>query len=316
MEIICSFWDSNLKPERHLHPSQVYPNGLGTLLSLAQFPGKIRLINWLGSVVGRFAAEADCRPVKGARVSVSLSDRIGRLMWAGSYEPELVRLLKGFLDPGMTLVDVGAQVGYFSVVAAALVGQTGAVHSFEPDPDCFSKLRENAQAYAWIKTYNSAVADFSGRITFYPSPEQGESGWGAIFDDSGKRAEITVGACSLDIWASASRPERVDFIKIDVEGAECRVLDGAKALIAETRPLLWVEVNEVCLSRDGKSPSHLLKRLLELNYVTQGFGERSLRSVENIVAIPAERSDIFERLARAGVNLFHLHPPSDVGELM
>lgn len=112
-----------------------------------QFRGKGRLTNWMGEMASRFVPEADCHPVPGARVSVSLNDRVGRLMWTGCYEPELVALLRQVLDPGATFVDVGAHIGYFSIVAAALVGESGAVQSFEPDPDCFSRLVVNSCAY-------------------------------------------------------------------------------------------------------------------------------------------------------------------------
>jgi FkbM family methyltransferase len=281
-------------------------NGTGALLALSQFPGKVRLSNLLGRVASRFTPEADCQPLKGAWVTVSLSDRIGRLMWTGCYERELVRLLERVLDSGMAFVDIGAQIGYFSVTAAARVGKSGAVYSFEPDPDCYSNLVRNGQHYPWIKAYNSVVADFTGHVSFYRSPKQGESGWGAIFNDDGKRAEVKVQACSLDGWATATRPERIDFIKVDVEGAECRVLDGARSLIAKTRPLLWVEANEVCLSRDGKSVSLLLQQLVKLDYVPEALGDRRSHSVQNIVAVPKEKTELFARIALAGVELFDL----------
>ena len=94
----------------------------------ARFRGKMRLTNWGGGIARRFVEEVDCQPVLGARVTVSLSDRIGRMMRTGCYEPELVELLRLVLDLAMTFVDVGAQVGYFSTAAAALVGRAGAVH--------------------------------------------------------------------------------------------------------------------------------------------------------------------------------------------
>jgi len=272
-------------------------------MALVQFRGKGRLTNWMGEMASRFAPEADCHPVPGARVSVSLNDRIGRLMWTGCYEPELVALLRQVLDPGTTFVDVGAHIGYFSIVAAALVGESGAVHSFEPDPDCFSRLVLNSRAYPWVTTYNSAVADRNGEISFYRSPKQSESGWGAIFNEDGKRAELSVRVCTLDNWMSEEGIEKISVLKMDVEGSEYRVLEGAQALIARTRPMMWVEANAVCLSRDAKSVSLLLRRLIGWDYVIQGVWDRRSSSMENIVAIPRERTDLFERIARANLGL-------------
>jgi len=283
--------------------SRALTNSVGRILGPIQFRGKVRLTNWAGKIASAFVAEAECHPVPGARVIVSLNDRVGRLMWTGSYEPELVALLRTVLDPGMTFLDVGAHIGYFSIIAAALVGEKGAVYSFEPDPDCFSRLAVNSSVYPWVKTHNSAVANRDGEICFYRSPTQSESGWGAIFDADGKREELSVRVCTLDNWISKERIEKIDVLKMDVEGSEYRVLEGARGLIARTRPLMWVEANSACLSRDTKSVSLLLGRLLRWDYVTQGFCDRHSTSVENIVAIPKERAELLERIACANLGL-------------
>jgi FkbM family methyltransferase len=272
-------------------------------MATVQFRGKGRLTNSMGQVASRFTPVADCHPVAGAQVSVSLNDRVGRWMWTGCYELELVALLKRVLDVGMTFVDVGAQIGYFSVIAAALVGERGMVHSFEPDPDNFLRLEANSRAYPWVTAHNSAVGDCNGEIAFYRSPIQSESGWGALFNEDGTRMRVSVRVCTLDSWASAAGIEHINVMKMDVEGAEYRVLDGAEALIARTRPVMWVEANEVCLARDGKSVSLLLQRLTGWGYVTQGVWDKHSRSFNNIVAIPRERTDLVERVGRANIGL-------------
>lgn len=278
-------------------------NGVGKMMVPAQFRGKVRLTNWVGGIACRFTTEVDCQPVLGARLTVSLSDRVGRMMWTGCYEPELVELLRLVLEPAMTFVDVGAQVGYFSTTAAALVGPTGAVHSFEPDPDCFSMLERNAEAYLWMRIHNSAVADFVGETPFYRTPKRSESGWGAIFNADRDRTKLSVRVCSLDDWMAAEGIGKIDVIKIDVEGAECRVLEGARGAIAKTRPLIWVEANEVCLARDGKSVSSLLRLLAEWEYAAHGVSKGRSRSFENILAVPRGRADLFDKVARMRVGL-------------
>ena len=283
--------------------SRILANGMGAIMEPVQFRGKGRLTNWMGGMASRFTPEAECHPVPGARVVVSLGDRIGRLMWTGCYERELVELLRRVLDAGMTFVDVGAQIGYFSIVAAALVGERGMVYSFEPDPDCFSRLVANSCAYPRVTAHNSAVGDRTGEIAFYRSPNQSESGWGAIFNEDGERARLSVRVCTLDSWASAEGIEQIDVLKMDVEGAEYRVLEGAQAVIARTRPVMWVEANEVCLSRDSKSVSSILQLLTRWGYVTQGLWDRRSNSFDNIVAIPRERADLIEKIGRAKLGL-------------
>jgi FkbM family methyltransferase len=268
-----------------------------------RFRGKERLTNTVGSIASRFTSEADCNPVRGARVTVPLSERIGRLMWTGCYETELVSLLKEVLCPGMICVDVGAQIGYFSVISAALVAEAGAVHSFEPDPDSFSRLVRNSYPYPWIKTYNCVVSNSGDEVPFYRSPMPGESGWGAIFNADGERARVSVLSCTLDSWMSDEKIEKIDFLKIDVEGAECRVLEGAQAAVTKTRPIMWVEANEVCLSRDGKSVALVVQLLKEWDYLVQAVYDRRIDSFENVVAVPKERADLLDRVRRANMKL-------------
>jgi FkbM family methyltransferase len=288
--------------------SRTIANRVGRMVAPVQFRGKGSLTNWMGNIARQFTDEAECKPVKGASVTISLEERIGRLMWAGCYETELVTLLTKVLSPGMTFVDVGAQVGYFSIIAASMVTENGAVHSFEPDPESFSRLVENSYAYPWIRTYNTVVSNSMDDIPFYRSPKAGESGWGAIFDQDGVRAKITARSCTLDSWRSAQGIEKVDFLKIDVEGAECRVLEGAQDTIAKTRPLMWVEANEVCLSRDAKSVSILLQRLRASGYAVQAVWENRTHSFENVIAVPRERADVLDRVRRARLSMRALAP--------
>jgi FkbM family methyltransferase len=278
-------------------------NGVSKIIASASFRGKIRLANLVGGVAGRLTPEADCQPVPGACVTVSLNDRIGRMMWAGCYERELLTILRHMLTPGMAFVDVGAQIGYFSMAAAALVGRSGAVYSFEPDSECFSRLSWNSRAYPWVKVYNAAVADFTGQTAFYRTPRRSESGWGSMFDPNESREKISVRVLTLDNQMEALAVASIGFIKIDVEGAECRVLEGARATITRTRPMIWVEANDVCLSRDGRSIPSLLGLLADLNYTANGLYDRRSRSFENVVAIPRERLDLVEKIRRLKINL-------------
>jgi FkbM family methyltransferase len=241
--------------------------------------------------------------VPGARVTVSLNDRIGRMMWAGCYECELLTVLRHVLVSEMTFVDVGAQIGYFSMAAAALVGPSGVVHSFEPDLECFSLLSRNSRAFSWVKVHNAALADFTGRTAFYRTPRRSESGWGTILNAGEHREEIGVSVLTLDNQMEGDRTARIDFMKIDVEGAECRVLEGARATIARTRPLIWVEANDICLSRDGRSIRSLLALLADLGYATNGVYSMRSQSFENVVAIPRERVDLSTKIGQLKIDL-------------
>jgi FkbM family methyltransferase len=97
-------------------------------------------------------------------------------MWAGAYEPELVSLLKTTLKASMTVFDLGANIGYFSVIAAALVGENGHVHAFEPMPHNLDRLRRNLAPFHWATTHPYAVGNVTGEAPIHYSDK--EAGWG------------------------------------------------------------------------------------------------------------------------------------------
>jgi FkbM family methyltransferase len=244
--------------------------------------------------------EAQCRWGPESRYSVRLTDRIGRLMWAGCYEVQFVALLKCALGPGMVFVDVGAHIGYFTTLAACLVGRDGAVYSFEPDPECALCLIGNTHNDPWVIVYDKAVGDRSGEVTLFGSSRPEESGWGTIFATAEARPQVQVPITTLDEIICGSAIKRVDFIKLDVEGAECRVLEGGKQTIATYRPLVFAEVNEVCLARDGKSFRDLSSFFTERTYDIWSLEEKR---PESILAIPRERSELLARMSAVNVNL-------------
>ena len=117
--------------------------------------GKGRFANFILGIAKR--DELECHPIPNVTVFLRSSQRIERLMWAGAYERDLVALFKRYLKPGMTVVDVGANIGYFSVIAAGLVGDTGSVHAFEPFPECFNRLKHNLSVFPSAHAYSCAV---------------------------------------------------------------------------------------------------------------------------------------------------------------
>jgi FkbM family methyltransferase len=287
-----------LSRENSFSLSRSVVTAVGGALRPLQFRGKWKVTELLSGLLHPLAPEADCHPVPGARLRISLGDRIGRLMWTGCYETELVAFLQSMLEPGMVFVDVGANVGYFSVTAAALVGHTGRVHSFEADPGCFSRLAGNARDYPWFTPYHTAVADYVGDIDFYRSSGRGESGWGNVFGAPAAHDRVSVSVCTLDGWSKQQAVHKVDFLKMDVEGAEYRVLRGGRSLLNATRPVMWVEADEVCLQRDGKSVADLLGLLAEWDYSVLGLYEPRRGALTNIIAVPNEQSRRLEKIKR------------------
>jgi FkbM family methyltransferase len=159
------------------------------------------------------------------------------LLLDGLWEPDVTEWFKSILRPGMTFVDVGANIGYFSILAASLVGGTGRVIAFEAMPSTYELLARNVLVN-WIAPFTTAeslaVYSSSGRLTFYAHKHlHGNSGLADVIHDGPLHDtdRIEVEATSLDEYL-CKHPARPDVIKIDVEGAELQVFIGARATLA------------------------------------------------------------------------------------
>ena len=149
----------------------------------------------------------------------------------------LTALIKKVLKPGMTLVDVGANIGYFTLLAAKIV-EDGHVYAFEPEQTNFDLLSKSVSVNDLpnVDIYQKAICDKDGQIRLYLSdPAQPQSH--SITFEEGKRS-INVASTSLDsFWKSVGKP-KIDFLKIHVGGAEATVLMGATELLQEAKPLI------------------------------------------------------------------------------
>jgi FkbM family methyltransferase len=196
------------------------------------FRGKARLQQWL---VRRSGVERVT--VFGYKMSLDLADVIQRDVYSGLYEPFESRWLKQFLRPGMTFVDVGANIGYYTWLASRRVGPTGRVVAIEPGPYAFELLqrviRENRVRN--VEGYQFALSDREGHGTLYvPAVEEGNYNPSLSPYLPGMSA-VEIRIDRLDDVLDRLQVGRVDLIKIDVEGHELGVLQGAARAIEEHR---------------------------------------------------------------------------------
>lgn len=209
------------------------------------------------------------RVAGGALMSCNLLDRIQScIFFTGSYEPEVTDLLVDELRPGDTFLDIGANAGYFSLVASSKCGSAGVVYAFEAARSLADQLRADAKRLgpkrAPVSVYAVAVLDHSASVHLVePSDAPGELGERYI-DQTGDGVGLSVPAVSIDELL----PELLfDVAKIDVEGAELKVLDGAVGAIERSRPrLLVIECIDTNLARFGASVESLVTRMAELGY--------------------------------------------------
>jgi FkbM family methyltransferase len=185
-------------------------------------------------------------PAKGLWMRVN--PRTGQSVLSGLGEPAVQQALAKYLLPAMTFYDLGANIGFFSLLGARLVGTTGLVYSFEADPEIAARLRGNLafNHFRQASVEQKAVWSESSTVSFErvdanTSPDRG---LGHVSNGGTTTAQtITVEAVSLDDFAAKHHPP--DFVKCDVEGAEVAVFQGAATLLRKKRPILLVETHSI-----------------------------------------------------------------------
>jgi FkbM family methyltransferase len=152
----------------------------------------------------------------------------------GTFEISETRLVQAFLRAGMTFLDVGAHIGYYTLIGARLVGNSGRVFSFEPGAETRALLAANVSRNALrnVQIRAEALSDTTGTVGFFPSAETGNFGVSSIVPPAdGRPPPVTVASVSLDDFL-AGVGGRVDLVKMDVEGAELQVVRGGQRVLS------------------------------------------------------------------------------------
>jgi FkbM family methyltransferase len=201
----------------------------------------------------------------------------------GSHEPELLAYLAGAVRPGSVCIDAGANFGAVTMLLAGAVGPSGRVHAFEPVPAVRARLVEHVAANGFdaiVAVHEEALAAENGTATFHVAADaEFNQGLGSLLHASrpGEMSEIPVRTLRLDDFVERAKLERLDWIKMDVQGAEPLLLAGARRVLERFRPSLVLEVAAGELAVIGCSPRDLLAdlerggyRLFELDHSRRG----------------------------------------------
>jgi FkbM family methyltransferase len=204
-----------------------------------------------------------------------LRDSISReVCFAGIYEPQETALLKAILRPGMIFVDVGANWGYFTLMAANLVGASGRVVALEPDPRLFATLRENADRnkLRQVMAIQVAAAAGKGTVTLAGFNEN-DGNFGISYiaaEPEDKKTCFQVTADCLDSILDRYRIDGIHLMKMDIEGGEAQALKGLrKGLATKKVKCLLLELHPGRLTSLGDSAEAVIADLLAEGY--RGF---------------------------------------------
>jgi len=199
------------------------------------------------------------------RVSLTLSRY-------GFFEAELTRAFIRLIHPGMVFFDVGAHIGYFSLLASELVGAKGRVHAFEPTPSTFSLLRRNTELKSNVTSVNAAVYSTEGPLQLqdfgvtFSAFNSVYSGKMQPDERSGLHVRgYTAMAITLSQYIAATQV-KPDVIKIDAEGAELSILAGLEAALTTFRPILTLEVGDTAMASDIPQSRPVVDWLIAHNY--------------------------------------------------
>jgi FkbM family methyltransferase len=254
---------------------------------------------------------AQAKTFWGGMMEVDIREAVGSSIFIhGAYEPELSSFFYRFLQPGQTFVDIGAHVGYFSLLAAARVGEQGRVVSLEPCERTFWRLTKNTQSSKWVQRHRVAAWESETLLTLHD--------YGPIhsaFNSIGERrihesappvksTPFEVRAVPLDEFFQETQT-KPDVIKIDAESAEVQVLHGLRKTLGSIRPVITLEVGDYShLVAKGLPRSiDFLQIAMAHDYSLyepslEGISPHALRDSDyeygNIVAVPNEKREEFE----------------------
>lgn len=242
----------------NLEPSPVYQR------LIQKLPLKTKVAMLVGHTLGKRIAST----VNGVRLKLDLREAIQRQMFLGTYEPEHTAWFGQCLQPGDTLIDVGASFGYYTTLGSRLVGANGKVFAFEPSPIANRTLSEAIDSGALLNVQLEKVAlgGSEGTVELYmPTTDYLHSP--SIFFSDASFEKMPIPVIPLDNHPVINQLDDITLIKIDVEGYEPDVLSGMTTLVKDKRiKNVICEFNSGWLSRNETSSEQLMENFLDLGF--------------------------------------------------
>lgn len=256
---------------------------------LARLPGKRAPIKgwsliteWLHHHAYKDSVDVVHQSAYGVRLHLDLRDYTQRVIFYDAYETQELKFMTAVLRPGDIVLDIGANIGLFSLVAGRAVGQSGEVHAFEPIPGNFKRLTENVDLNALqnIHMNPTAVTDRAGNVVLAIDEDMAKtsgsdsSGFFTVAKLDKPVREISAAADTIDTYVIRELDHRpIRLVKVDVEGAEPLVLRGMLHCLETHRiDVLMLEVSAYALSRGGLKIIDIVEPLKGAGYELYRIG--------------------------------------------
>lgn len=225
------------------------------------------------------------KTIKGVTYELDLSDAIGAsLYYSGTFEAKTERLIESRVGPGMVAIDIGANFGYHTFRLAQAVGPSGRVLAFEPMAEAWSRLCSNVERneFAQLSCVRVGLSDRDEGVTNVAFTSHYD------IDGTGHAEPEQVRVTTLDVLVGEAKCPRVDFIKLDVDGYEGKVLRGSTATLTAWHPDVLFEVSPGAMAVHGDSATELLGFLVELGY---RISDEDRRPVADLAALMDATAD-------------------------
>lgn len=224
----------------------------------------------------------------------------------GNFEPECTSLVAKLIKKGDTVFDVGGNFGWYSCHFAQLVGETGKVHIFEPTMT-IAELKNNLllNGFEARCILNKVALGANKGIDTLFIPQKLGTAFASLrehsYVNSSKTHKISVPIEKLEDYVIVNKIEKVDFIKMDVEGGEYLVLKGAENVLKDYSPVIMLELQEVHTKCFGYSPEELISYLGDFGYRLYEIDEKEFGSVKRVIS--SENTNNYNFLALKNANL-------------
>jgi FkbM family methyltransferase len=199
------------------------------------------------------------------------------ILLEGAWDPALSKFIEATLSPNDVFIDVGAHVGYFTLLAGRRVGPTGTVLSIEPNPFAWEQLERNVERSHLqnVLVEHTACGESRAVVQLYLHAESNSSMASLYSGKASGAGTVEVPCTTLDHLCRERGLQRVKLVKIDVEGAELFVLRGMKGIMREMRPAIVIELHPHLLEDVGTPIDDVLTLLKDLDYDLEPMGGHS-----------------------------------------